>query len=79
MHDPIKHAPVLLPRSVSAKDPFAENTTVQRAVGREQVGSARREVGDDCGMSFGPWLDDLSREKVRVDYGQVVGRRGEDG
>lgn len=79
MHYPIKYAPVLLPRRVSAKNPFAENSAVQRAVGSEQVRGARREVGDDRGVSFGPWRDDLSREKVRVDYGQVVRRRGEDG
>lgn len=77
MHDPVEHAPVLLPRRVRAEHALAEHAAVQRARGREhQARRAGAEVRDDRGVACRAGLDDLSREQVGVDYGQVVRRRG---
>lgn len=79
MYDPVEDSPVLLERGVGAEDTFAEDGAVQAAVWEEEVGGAGTEVGCDCGVSFSAGLDDLAREEVGVDYGEVVGRGGEDG
>lgn len=79
MYDPVEDATVLLSRGVGAEDTFTEDDAVQTAVCKEEIGGAGAEVGCYCGVAFGAGLDDLAREEVGIDYGEVVGRGGEDG
>lgn len=48
-------------------------------IGEEEVGRRGGEVVDDGGVARGAGLDDLARDEVGVDYGEGVGRFGEEG
>lgn len=79
MYDPVEDASVLLSRGIGAENTITENDAVQVAVCEEEVGGAGAEVGCYCGVAFGAGLDDLARDEVGIDYGEVVGRGREDG
>lgn len=79
MHNLVEDAAVATPRRVVPEHAPAENSAVEAAVGAEEVGRAGAKVGYYRRVASGAGLDDLAREEVGVDYGEVVGRGGEDG